>query len=95
MMNNANKPATPQIEALPGMTPLGFTPPRKDARPDDIALDASKASDRGDHRDAERLYLLAAARASTYTKAPTMRKNMQHWDKCASRERRLAELTKK
>jgi hypothetical protein len=76
------------------MTPLGISP-RKDARPDDIALDASKASDRGDHRDAERLYLLAAARASTYTNAPTMRKNMQHWDKCASRERRLAELTKK
>lgn len=88
------KPVTPQVEALPGMTPLGFTPPRKDERPDEIAVRAAKASEAGEHRDAERLYLLAAARASAYNQ-PTMRKNMQHWDKCAARERRLNELTKK
>jgi hypothetical protein len=76
------------------MTPLGISP-RKDARPDEIALDAAKASENGEHREAEKLYLTAAARASTYVNSPSMRKNMQHWDKCASRERRLAELTKK
>lgn len=91
----SNTKPTPQVEALPGMTPLGFTPPRKDERPDEIAVRAAKASEMGEHREAEKLYLLAAARAATYMNQPTMRKNMQHWDKCASRERRLAELTKK
>ena len=88
------KPVTPQVPALDGMTPLGIMP-RKDERPDEIAVRAAKAGEAGEHRDAERLYLLAAARASAYTNQPTMRKNMQHWDKCAARERRLNELTKK
>jgi hypothetical protein len=69
-------------------------PMTKEKRPDDLAVEAAKASERGDHAEAERLYLTAAARAASYSQ-PTMRKNMQHWDKCASRERRLAELTKK
>ena len=66
----------------------------KDKRPDEIAVDAAKASERGDHREAEKLYLTAAARASAYTNQPTMKRNVTTWDKCASRERRLAELTK-
>lgn len=64
----------------------------KDKRPDEIAADAAKASERGDHREAEKLYLTAAARAATYTNQPTMRKNVAHWDKCATRERRLGDL---
>jgi hypothetical protein len=75
------------------MTPLGI-PPRKE-HPDEIADRAAKASENGDHTEAERLYLTAAARAAVFTNQPTMKKSMQHWDKCASRERRLAELTKK
>ena len=67
-------------------------PMTKDKRPDEIAADAAKASERGEHREAEKLYLTAAARASAYTNQPTMRKNMQHWDKCAARERRLHDL---
>lgn len=63
-------------------------------RPDDTADDASKASERGDHREAERLYLMAAARAAQFTNQPTMQKNVGRWDKAAQRERRLAELTK-
>lgn len=63
-------------------------------RPDDTADDASKASERGDHREAERLYLMAAARASQFSNQPTMQKNVGKWDKAAQRERRLAELTK-
>ena len=68
-------------------------PMPKDQRPDEIAADAAKASERGDHRNAERLYLTAAARASAYTNQPSMQKNASHWDKCAGRERRLAGLT--
>lgn len=71
-----------------------MTTKQKDPRPDEIAADAAKASERGSHREAEKLYLTAAARASAYTNSPTMKKNMAHWDKCASRERRLAELTR-
>lgn len=88
------KPATPQVPALDGMTPLGIAP-RKDERPDEIAVRAAKCSEAGEHREAEKLYLTAAARAATYMNQPTMRKNMQHWDKCAARERRLNELSKK
>lgn len=66
----------------------------KDKRPDEIAADAAKASERCDHREAEKLYLTAAARGAAYTNQPTMRKNVAHWDKCASRERRLHELQK-
>jgi hypothetical protein len=66
----------------------------KDKRPDEIAADAAKASESGEHREAEKLYLTAAARASAYTNSPSMAKNATKWDKCASRERRLAELTK-
>ena len=64
-------------------------------RPEDFAADAAKASENGEHREAERLYLLAAARASAYTNQPTMHRNATRWDRCAVRERRLAELTKK
>ena len=49
------KPATPQVPALDGMTPLGIIP-RKNARPDDIAVLAAEASERGEHREAEKLY---------------------------------------
>jgi len=66
----------------------------KDKRPDEFAADAAKASERGDHREAEKLYLTAAARASAYTNQPTMHRNATRWDRCATRERRLAELIK-
>ncbi len=87
------KPATPQVPALSGMTPLGITP-RKE-HPDEIADRAAEQSANGNHTEAERLYLFAAARAATFTNQPTMKKNVALWDKNASRERRLAELTKK
>jgi len=87
------KSTTPQVPALNGMTPLGV-PPRKE-HPDEIAVRAAKASEDGNHTEAERLYLTAAARAAAYTNQPTMKKNAAIWDKNASRERRLAELTKK
>lgn len=63
-------------------------------QPDDIADEAFAASKAGNHRDAERLFLLAAERAAERTASPTMQKHAQRWDKCAARERRLAELTK-
>lgn len=66
---------------------------KKDQRPDEIAADAAKASERGDHHEAERLYLTAAARASAYSNSPSMQKNVTKWDRCAARERRLTELT--
>lgn len=69
-------------------------PMLKDKRPDEIAAEAEKASERGGHREAEKLYLTAAARASAYTDSPSQAKNAAKWDKCASRERRLHELTK-
>lgn len=87
------KPATPQVPALNGMTPLGIAP-RKE-HPDEIADRAAKASETGDHTEAERLYLTAAARAAAFTNQPTMKKNVVLWDRCAARERRLAELSKK
>lgn len=87
------KLATPQVPALSGMTPLGIAPRRE--RPDDIADRAAKASENGDHVEAEKLYLTAAARAAACVNQPTMKKNVKLWDRCASRERRLAELTKK
>jgi len=67
----------------------------KSKLPDQYASEAADASEAGDHTKAEQLYLTAAARASAYTNQPTMRKNAQLWDRCASRERRLAELAKK
>jgi hypothetical protein len=63
-------------------------------QPEDIADEAARASWDGDHRGAERLYLLAAARGAAYTNQPTRQKKVAQWDKAASRERRLAELTK-
>lgn len=63
-------------------------------RPEDFADDAANASERGDHREAERLYLTAAARASTYSNQPTMQKNAVKWDRSAAREKRLGDLTK-
>lgn len=69
-------------------------PMPKDKRPEEIARDAANASERGEHREAEKLYLTAAARASAYTNSPGMQKDAAKWDKCALRERRLHELTK-
>ena len=67
----------------------------KNKGPEEIAEEAAKASETGNHADAERLYLLAAARAAAQQHNVKRQESAKLWDRCASRERRLAELTKK
>lgn len=67
----------------------------KDKTPEEYALDAAKASEAGKHVEAERMYLLAAARAAAQQNNTKRQESAKLWDRCAVRERRLAELAKR
>lgn len=67
----------------------------KDKTPEDLATEAAKASEAGNHVTAEGLYLLAAARAAAQRNNHQRQESAKLWDRCATRERRLAELAKK